>query len=97
VSVPEEGNQIFWCVLYGISTRADASEIVPSSEIFFHNEAWLLFLRSSMRSVSAASLPFGSFSPGSQAGCHPHQPCHPVRPMRFLHTAPGERGRSSTA
>jgi len=96
VSVRKKATQSSDAVLYGISTRADASEIVPISEIFFTTRLGCCSC-AQHATVSAGSLPLVFHPGGSQAGWgQPHKGVTGA-PMRFLHTAPGERGRSSTA
>ena len=96
VSVRKKATKSSDGVLCGISTRADASEIVPISEIFFTTRLGCCSC-AQHATVSAGSLPLVFHPGGSQAGWgQPHKGVTGA-PMRFLHTAPGERGRSSTA
>ena len=96
MSVRKKATQSSHGILYGISTRADASEIVPISEIFFTTRLGCCSC-AQHATVSAGSLPLVFHPGGSQAGWgQPHKGVTGA-PMRFLHTAPGERGRSSTA
>jgi hypothetical protein len=60
-------------VLYGISTRADASEIVPIGEIFFITKLGYCSC-AQHATVSAGSLPLVFHPGGSQAGWgEPHK------------------------
>src|SRR6516225_3042918 len=96
VSVRKKATQSSHGILYGISTRADASEIVPISEIFFTTRLGCCSC-AQHATVSAGSLPWSFVPVVRKLGGVSRTRVLPARPMRFLHTALGERGRSSMA